>query len=94
MPNRFDFVLTPKHASWLNLIEVFLAKRSKQRPEGIRVNSPEELADRMFPSMDGLYQDPVPFRWRESEGQSRMWTLFRNGYLSMAHEFPWRDFIR
>lgn len=64
MPNRFDFVFTPKHASWLNLIEVFFAKLSKQLLKGIRVNSTDELADRMLAYIDWLNQDPVPFRWR------------------------------
>ena len=27
VPNRFEFIFTPKHGSWLNLIEVFFSKR-------------------------------------------------------------------
>lgn len=64
VPNRFDCVFTPKHASWLNLIEVLFAKLTKQLLKGIRVSSPEELADRILIYIDGLNQDPVPFRWR------------------------------
>ncbi|MCY0878175.1 MAG: IS630 family transposase [Firmicutes bacterium] len=64
VPNRFDFVFTPKHASWLNLIAVFFAKLSKQCLKGIRVNSAEELADRILAYIDWLHQDPMPFRWR------------------------------
>ena len=26
VPDRFEFVFTPKHASWLNLVEGFLAR--------------------------------------------------------------------
>ncbi|GAA0609886.1 hypothetical protein GCM10009001_29050 [Virgibacillus siamensis] len=29
VPNRFEFVFTPKHGSWLNIIESFFAKMSK-----------------------------------------------------------------
>ena len=29
-PNRFEFTFTPKHASWLNLIESFFIKCAKQ----------------------------------------------------------------
>jgi hypothetical protein len=25
-PNRFEFIYTPKHGSWLNIIEVFFGK--------------------------------------------------------------------
>lgn len=64
VPNRFDFVFTPKHASWLNLIEVFFAKLSKQLLKGIRVNSTDELAERILAYIDWLNQDPMPFRWR------------------------------
>lgn len=64
VPNRFDFVFTPKHASWLNLIEMFFAKLTKQRLRGIRVQSREELADRILAYLAWLNDDPVPFRWR------------------------------
>lgn len=30
MPNRFDFVFTPTHGSWLNLIEAFFAGRTRR----------------------------------------------------------------
>lgn len=64
VPNRFDFVFTPKHASWLNLIEGFFAKLTKQLLQGIRVGSTEELADRLLAYIEWLNHDPVPFRWR------------------------------
>jgi transposase len=64
VPNRFDFVFTPTHAAWLNLIEMFFAKLSKQLLRGIRVDSCEELADRIQAYLDWLNTDPVPFRWR------------------------------
>lgn len=63
-PNRFAFVLTPVHASWLNLIMVFFAKLAKQCLRGIRVASAEELETRLQQYLDGVNQDPVPFRWR------------------------------
>lgn len=64
VPNRFDFVFTPKHASWLHLIEMFFAKLSQQRLQGIRVNSHEELAERILAYLAWLNEDPIPFRWR------------------------------
>lgn len=39
---RFVFVFTPTHDSWLNLIESFISKMTKQMLRGIRVNSKEE----------------------------------------------------
>lgn len=63
-PNRFDFVFTPTHASWLNLIEMFFAKLTKQCLRGIRVATVEELEARIHRYIAWLNEDPVPFRWR------------------------------
>ena len=45
---RFKFVFTPTHGSWLNLIESFFSKMTKQMLRGIRVKSKEELAQRIY----------------------------------------------
>ena len=66
-PNRFAFVFTPVHASWLNLIEMFFAKLAKQCLRGIRVASVEELEERLLHYLAWLNTDPVPFRWRAKE---------------------------
>lgn len=65
-PNRFAFVFTPVHASWLNLIEMFFAKLAKQCLRGVHVESTEELATRLQQYLDGMNPDPVLFRgkWR------------------------------
>ena len=44
---RFEFVFTPKHGSWLNMIEGFFSKMTKQMLGGIRVESKKELEDRI-----------------------------------------------
>ena len=46
-PNRFSFCFTPKHGSWLNLIETFFAKMTKSVLRGIRVKSKTELIERL-----------------------------------------------
>lgn len=66
-PNRFAFVFTPTHASWLNLIEMFFAKLAQQALRGIRVDSVEELEARILQYLAWVNADPVPFRWRASE---------------------------
>ena len=63
-PHRFEFVFTPVHASWLNLIEMFFAKLAQQYLRGIRVDSAEELETRLQQYLDWVNTDPVPFRWR------------------------------
>ncbi len=62
-PNRFQFVFTPTHGSWLNLIEMFFAKLSKQCLRGIRVSTVDELEARVLQYLDWVNEDPVPFRW-------------------------------
>lgn len=62
-PRRFDFVFTPKHGSWLNIIESFFGKLSRSMLRGIRVESKEELADRIYQYIDDVNNDPVVYRW-------------------------------
>lgn len=61
---RFQFIFTPKHASWLNLIEAFFSKMARQSLRGLRVNSKDELRDHITKWIDETNEDPVPFRWR------------------------------
>lgn len=63
VPNRFEFVFTPKHGSWLNMIESFFAKMSKSFLRHIRVKSKEELKQRIEQYLQEVNQEPVPFRW-------------------------------
>lgn len=61
--NRFEFVYTPKHGSWLNLIESFFSKMTKQMLRGIRVENKEELKIRIYKYFDEINKEPVVFRW-------------------------------
>ena len=45
VPGRFEFVFTPKHGSWLNMVEGFFSKMTRQMLRGIRVESKEELKE-------------------------------------------------
>lgn len=63
-PGRFEFVFTPKHGSWLNLIESFFGKFARVCLKGIRVKTKEELVDRIYRYMDEINQEPVVYRWK------------------------------
>ena len=63
VPDRFEFVFTPKHASWLNLVESFFSKITKQMLRGIRVNSKEELATRIYKYFEEINEVPVVYHW-------------------------------
>ena len=61
---RFAFVFTPKHGSWLNLIEGFFSKAARSVLRHIRVNSTHELKQRILEFIDDLNRNPVIHRWR------------------------------
>lgn len=63
-PNRFEFVFTPKHGSWLNLVESFFSKLARSLLRHIRVASKEALVQRIEQGIAEINQDPVVFRWR------------------------------
>jgi transposase len=64
VPNRFEFVFTPTHGSWLNLIEGFFAKMAKTMLRGIRVQSKAELVARIHQYLAEINQAPVVHRWK------------------------------
>ena len=56
---RFEFTFTPKHGSWLNLIEGFFSKLARSVLRHIRVVSKQELAERILAAIDDINQQPV-----------------------------------
>jgi len=62
-PGRFEFVFTPKHGSWLNLIESFFGKMTRQCLKGIRVSSKQELEDRIYKYIEEINESPVVYHW-------------------------------
>ena len=63
-PNRFEFIFTPKHGSWLNLIETFFSKLARSILRGMRVDSREDLKQRIELALRELNESPVVFRWK------------------------------
>jgi transposase len=60
---RFEFTFTPKHGSWLNLVEGFFSKLARSVLRHIRVASKQELKDRIMAAMDYFNQEPVVHTW-------------------------------
>jgi transposase len=60
---RFAFVFTPKHGSWLNLVEGFFSKMARSVLRHIRVASKQELKNRILAAIDDLNRDPVVHTW-------------------------------
>lgn len=62
-PNRFRYVLTPTHGSWLNLAETLFGKMARTFLRHIRVQSWEELRDRILLGVSEINAAPVVHRW-------------------------------
>jgi transposase len=64
VPNRFEFIFTPTHASWLNIIEVFFSKMTRTFLRGLRVESKAELKERILKYLDEVNEMPTIFKWK------------------------------
>lgn len=63
-PGRFEYVHTPKHGSWLNLIETVFSKMARTFLRGIRVENKPELKDRILLGINEINQQAVVHTWR------------------------------
>lgn len=64
-PNRFIYVHTPKHGSWLNLVETLFGKMARTFLKYIRVESKEELKRRILKGIEEINMAPVVHRWKK-----------------------------
>lgn len=64
VPGKFEFVFTPKHGSWLNMIEMFFSKIARGFLKHIRVESKAELKERIYQGIEEINKEPVVFRWK------------------------------
>ena len=66
-PNRFKYVLTPTHGSWLNIVETLFGKMTRTFLRHIRVGSKKELKERILLGITEINQMPVVHRWKAFE---------------------------
>jgi transposase len=60
---RFELTFTPKHGSWLNLIEGFFSKFARSVLRHIRVTSKHELKERIMAGIEDVNRHPVIHTW-------------------------------
>jgi len=65
IPGRFLYVHTPKHGSWLNLVETLFGKMARTFLKHIRVNSKQELKERILLGIREINASPVVHRWKK-----------------------------
>ena len=63
-PNRFKYVLTPTHGSWLNIVETLFGKMARTFLRQMRVQSWQELRDRILLGVAEINAAPVVHRWK------------------------------
>lgn len=68
-PGRFEYVHTPKHGSWLNLVESAFSKMARSFLRHIRVTSLDELKQRILKGIDEMNSHPVRFHWKNFDFQ-------------------------
>ena len=66
-PNRFQYVLTPKHGSWLNIVETLFGQMARSFLRHIRVQSLDELKARILKGIEEINAAPVVHRWKNFE---------------------------
>jgi transposase len=66
-PNRFKYVLTPTHGSWLNIVETLFGKMTRTFLRQIRVGSRKELRERILLGIAEINEMPVVHRWKAFE---------------------------
>lgn len=64
-PGRFVYVHTPKHGSWLNLVETLFGKMTRTFLKHIRVNSKAELKERILAGVQEINASPIVHRWKK-----------------------------
>lgn len=64
-PGRFEYVHTPKHGSWLNLIECTFSKMARTFLRHLRVASIGELKERILKGIEEMNANPVIYRWKK-----------------------------
>jgi hypothetical protein len=56
---RFAFTFTPTNGSWLNIIEGFFTKLARSVLRHIRVNSKNQLKQRLMAFINDVNRDPL-----------------------------------
>ena len=71
--NRFEFVHTPTHGSWLNIVETLFGKMARTFLKNIRVASWNDLKERILKGVAEINNAPVLHRWSKFDTLDDLW---------------------
>jgi transposase len=74
---RFTLAYTPKHGSWLNLVEGFFSKIARSVLRHIRVASKAELKSRILAYLEEVNAEPVVHTWTYEQDHAFGWASDR-----------------
>ena len=63
-PKRFEFAFTSTHGSWLNIIESLFAKMAKTFLHSLRVDTKDELKQRILKWIAEINESSIGFWWK------------------------------
>ncbi|PSR30940.1 MAG: hypothetical protein C7B46_17365 [Sulfobacillus benefaciens] len=72
-PNRFEFIFSPAHGAWLNLVESLFTKWINQVVISQPRLRPDTMAQVIEEYLDSINLDPVHFRWRGTPVGEDIW---------------------
>jgi hypothetical protein len=75
-PGSFEYVHTPRHGSWLDLIESTFFKMAHSFLRHIRVTCLDELKQRILQGIDEMNAQPVRFQWENSDALMTSSSMF------------------
>jgi transposase len=75
-PNRFKYVFTPTHGSWLNIVETLFGKMARTFLRQIRVHKREELRERILKGVADMNAAPDVHRWKSFEALTETKEMF------------------
>jgi len=67
LARKLEIIHTPKHGSWLNIVETLFGKMARSFLRHIRVQSLNELKTRILKGIEEINAAPVVHRWKNFE---------------------------
>lgn len=64
IPEKFEFVFTPKHGSWLNLLEGFFSILTRPSLKGMHVKTKDELMEQIYKYFAEVNAVPIVCHWK------------------------------
>ena len=86
-PGRFEYIHTPKHGSWLNLVEGSFSKMARSFLRHIRVDSLDELKLRILQGVAEMNAHPIRSQWKNFGFDDKLNSKYFNESIYLCAQF-------